>query len=117
MDGRGKNPNSLANLEKGRNKHGAPRKGESWKELILQIGEELNEESGMTWKEAVVRAAYYHAVAGNAAILKELWQRSEPVAEMFDVAVDDSRLDAGERRARIAEILERARERGNTLVA
>lgn len=116
-DLRGTSPNSLANLEKGRNKNGAPRKGMSWKELITAIGDEINEESGMTWKEAVVRAAYYHAVGGNAAILKELWQRSEPIADAVDVNVNDSRIEPTDRRARILELLELARIRGTDMVA
>lgn len=116
-DNRGKSPNSLANLEKGRNKHGAPRKGTSWKELITAIGDEINEESGMTWKEAVVRAAFFHAVSGNAAILKELWQRSEPQADELNVNIDDKRLTPEERQSRFAELLERARERRMDLVA
>lgn len=81
---RGTHPNSLANLSKGRNKHGAPRRGLSWKELIEQVGRERPPKDsparglGSTWKLAVVRAAFRHAAAGNAAILKELMQRSEP---------------------------------------
>ena len=87
---RGTHPNSRANLERGRNKHGAPRKGLAWKELIKQIGDEIaegDETRGMTWKEKVVRAAFEHACKGNAAMLRELMQRSDPLAEEVNVNV------------------------------
>lgn len=78
---RGAHPNSKANLARGRNKHGAPRKGLSWKELITRIGDEETSgayrRSGATWKEAVVRAAFKHAIKGNAAMLRELIERSD----------------------------------------
>lgn len=87
---RGQHPNSKANLARGRNKHGAPRKGLSWKELITRVGDELaegDEANGVTWKEQVVRAAFRHACAGNAAMLRELMQRSDPQAEVVNVNV------------------------------
>lgn len=60
------------------NPGGRPSAGMSWAELIIKIVEEQVPGKEMTWKEAVVRAAIHHAIKGNAAILKELWQRSEP---------------------------------------
>lgn len=81
---------SLENLKKGRAK-GVKRKstkaegGQTWRDLILEYGNtaapaELAAPLGgtATWKQVVVAAAYRHAAAGNAPILKELMQRSEP---------------------------------------
>lgn len=70
-------PNSLANLAKGRG--GAPRKGMSWRELILAIGDEEVAETGMTRKELTIRRAYQHAANGNAQILVALLRQSEPI--------------------------------------
>lgn len=79
---------SKSNLRRGNpgnrgNKNG--RQGVTWAELITEYGNtaapaELAAPLGgtATWKQVVVAAAYRHAAAGNAPILKELMQRSEP---------------------------------------
>ncbi|MFH0938261.1 MAG: hypothetical protein V1899_03135 [Planctomycetota bacterium] len=84
---------SKANLEKGRQK-GIKRKstmtplGTSWAELIRSYGETATPRDitaiaglpdGTCWKKTVVAAAYRQAALGNAAILRELMARSEPM--------------------------------------
>lgn len=60
--------------KKGRN---APRW--TWADLIKEVGEEEVEmgDEIVPLKVAVVRAAFYHALEGNASMLKELFERSE----------------------------------------
>lgn len=100
------------------NPAGAPKRGMSWAELIKAEGEKYNEALGMTRKEYLVMCAFDHAEKGNAAILKELFQRSEPLAQLLDVEVNDKRPSTPEERsARFAELLERARARRAGLVA
>lgn len=71
------------------NPKGRPSLGLSWKELIVKIGDELFPGTdNLTLKEAVVRAAYHFAMKGNALILRELMQRSEPVAGELNVHHD-----------------------------
>lgn len=70
------------------NPKGAPRKGLSWKELILAVGEEQFPGEEMTRKEMLVRSAFLHAMKGNAQILKELMQRSEPQPDEVNIHHD-----------------------------
>lgn len=95
---RGENPKSLKNLEKGRTKgKGRPERtgGPSWKDLITAYGEldapkEYADALKMdartlrrmglkspSWKLVVVAMAFREAMKGNAAILRELLERSE----------------------------------------
>jgi hypothetical protein len=100
------------------NPRGRPSQGLSWKELIVAEGDKYDDNLGMTRKEYLVICAFDHAENGNAQILKELFQRSEPIADLVDVTVDDKRnLTPEERRERLAGLLERARERRTGLVA
>ena len=84
------NPKSISNLKRG-NKKNTGRKegsgGKTWQDLILEFGEtvcDIRDKGGKlvykdtSWKMAVVECAYRQACSGNAAILRELMQRSEP---------------------------------------
>lgn len=92
---------SKSNLRRGnpRNKgnpQGRAAAGKTWQQLIIEHGEKqcdlVRPETGelshpnQTWKEVVVRAAYVHAANGNAPILRELLQRSEPQADELKVS-------------------------------
>lgn len=68
-------PNQVKHTPNIRNR----RKGMSWAELIRQVGDEEATVNGepVPLKLLVVRAAFYHAIAGNASMLKELFERSE----------------------------------------
>ena len=100
------------------NPNGAPKKGMSWGELIKAEGDKWHEELGITRKEYLVMCAFDHAENGNAAILKELFQRSEPQADELNLNIDDKRpATPEERRARLSELLERARRDRPDLVA
>ncbi len=74
-----------ANLAKGRakgikrGKQNRAVNGQSWADLIRIYGDTQSDiEPTKTWKQVVVSAAYRQAALGNAAILRELMQRSEP---------------------------------------
>lgn len=112
----GGNPNWKKGM-KSPNPAGRPAAGLSWAELVAAEGAKWSDEFGMTRKEWLVQRAFDHAEAGNAAILKEIWQRSEPQAQELNVNVDDKRLSPDERRSRIAELLERAGQERTRLVA
>src|SRR3972149_10636998 len=88
------NPRSLANLKRG----GAPNKGKrnkrpnkvarskTWAALIVEYGETVSDiDPTKTWKQVVVSAAYRQAALGNAPILRELMQRSEPQEQAMRV--------------------------------
>ena len=77
---------SRANLAKGRVK-GIKRRAtnnkvpqsKTWAALIVEYGETVSDiDPTKTWKQLVVSAAYRQAALGNAPILRELMQRSEP---------------------------------------
>lgn len=76
------NEKSLANLEKGRkskHKRKAASGGKTWADLIREIGEQPSTaDPTKTNKQIVVEQAFRHAALGNAAILREIMQRSEP---------------------------------------
>jgi hypothetical protein len=56
--------------------------GKTWQTLIIEYGETASTiDPKKTWKQVIVESAYRHAALGNAAILKELFQRSEPQDE------------------------------------
>lgn len=74
------------------NPNGAPRKGMSWKELINSIGDDALSSgvyAGLSRKEAMIYAAFEHAIKGNAAMLKELMQRSDMLPQELNVTVRD----------------------------
>lgn len=82
------NPKSLENLKKGgKGKHRRKVGGKTWKDLIDEYGQtgapkdiatRVLSRDTATWREVVVGAAYYQAATGNAAVLRELMERSEP---------------------------------------
>lgn len=86
------NEKSKANLRRGNprnkgNKNGRTATGETWADLIREYGQSLAPlemclAAGYTkvvdWRRIVVASAHKQAALGNAAILKELMQRSEP---------------------------------------
>lgn len=86
---------SIANLKKGNTKNVGRKKGKTWKELIDEIGAKKPPkefaELGKTWREVVINRAYVHAALGNAPILRELMQRSEPQDPLF-MNIDLSKL-------------------------
>lgn len=56
--------------------------GRTWRDLIIAYGETQSDvDPSKTWKQVVVEAAYRQAALGNAPILRELMQRSEPQDE------------------------------------
>ncbi len=98
MDMRGRNPNSQANLAKGRTKgRGRPvgSGGASWKELIkaygeltppdtllatLNIDKHVLKQLGLkapTWKLVIVAANYRKALSGDSTLFKELMDRDD----------------------------------------
>jgi hypothetical protein len=82
------NPRSLANLRRGNpgNRGRAP--GKTWKDLIIEYGDQYSTvDPNRTWREVVVAAAYLQAANGNAAILRELMARSEPIPQVIDAKV------------------------------
>jgi hypothetical protein len=100
------------------NPKGRPSAGMSWGELIKTEGAKYNEDLGITRKEYLVMCAFDHAENGNAMILKELFQRSEPVDDNLNVNLNDNRTATPEeRRARLAELIERVGGKRTTLVA
>lgn len=87
------NEKSLANLKRG-NKKNTGRKvgsgGKTWAEIIREIGEQPSKvDPTKTNKQLVIEQAYTHAALGNAAILRELMQRSEPLTETSPVTVNN----------------------------
>lgn len=76
------NEKSLANLKRGNRKNTGRKPGKTWADLIREIGEQPSRvDPTKTNKQLVIEQAYTHAALGNAAILRELMQRSEPLTE------------------------------------
>lgn len=91
---RGLNPNSLANLKRGRkwkrgesgNPKGRPSKGTCITSLIREMLDEpvegrfllpADKNKGLTWRQVVARAILTGASVGNPALVKELLERLE----------------------------------------
>src|ERR1700693_2918298 len=71
------------------NPAGAPKRGMSWAEIIKTVGDEAAPgRPDVTMKEAVVRAAFMHAIKANAMIRREIMQRSEPQAGELNIRHD-----------------------------
>lgn len=67
-DKRGLHPNSLKNLENGRNHNGRPKKDKCLLEYIrAQLGEQCQYEPGKTWLEALAHAELRHSLKDTAA--------------------------------------------------
>lgn len=60
---------------------GRPMVGESWRELIKEFSQRATPADvrplGATWRDALIHAAFRHAIHGSAPILKELLDRSD----------------------------------------
>lgn len=66
------------------NPGGRPKKDWSWSGLLSQVAEEVEEKSGKTFKELVVRRLYMEAVNGNMGAIKEITSRMDGLPQRID---------------------------------
>ncbi|KKL10752.1 hypothetical protein LCGC14_2552650 [marine sediment metagenome] len=59
------------------NKKGRPPAGESWAEILREIGEEIHPKTGKPFKEAVSRKIWNKAVGGDTQSIKEIMNRMD----------------------------------------
>lgn len=64
------------------NKNGRPPKDWAWAELLEDIGEEVEEKTGKTFKQLVGRRLWLECVNGNVLAIKELFNRMEGLPRM-----------------------------------
>lgn len=96
------------------NPRGSHKRGESWREIIKEVGDrEVPEEYqkyGKTYREAVVVRAYQSILRGNVAILPQLWRYSEPPEQVVRVDVHNWQIIAAQNQIPIDLIYAKARE-------
>ena len=59
------------------NRKGRPPAGESWADILRQIGEEIHPKTGKPFKEAVSRKIWSKAVGGDVQSMKEIMNRMD----------------------------------------
>ncbi len=77
------------------NKKGRPPAGESWAEILRQIGEEVDPKSGKQFKEAVGRKVWKLCLEGNVNVIKELFNRMDGMPlRHVDITSDGEKIES-----------------------